>query len=164
MPDFLHKGGTCWELARRTVEAVKAQPSRRRAASGDFPTRRFIHCPIAELPPGIDGQSYHPYGTGPRKLPEQETHKDHPDFNFEGYTPTIEIRMPEGWAHEFIQTECIMRLLNPEARKSHPPGVEHFQHYMTEHGVAPPECGINDAAGSFSSQDASACFAHFVSG
>ncbi len=147
-PDFLHKGGTCWELARRTAEAVKADNPQVRCIWG-FSNTTFYHCPIAELPPGIDGQSYHPYGTGPRKLPDQETHKDHPDFNFEGYTPKIVIRMPEGWAHEFIQTECIMRLLNPEARKTHPPGTDRFYHYMTEHGVAPAELGITDPAQSF---------------
>lgn len=148
VPDFLHKGGTCWELARRTAEAVKAGNPRIQCIWG-FSNTTFYHCPIGELPPGIDGQSYHPYGTGPRRLPEQETHKDHPDFNLEGYTPKIEIKMPEGWAHEFIQTECIMRLLNPEARKIHPPGTDHFHHYMTEHGVAPVECGITDAAQSY---------------
>ena len=113
VPDFLHKGGTCWELARRTAEALKADDPQINCIWG-FSNTTFYHCPIAELPPGIDGQSYHPYGTGPRKLPEQETHKDHPDFNLERFTPHIVIKMPEGWAHEFIQTECLMRLLNPE--------------------------------------------------
>ncbi len=39
-----------------------------------------------------------------------------------------------------------MRLLNPDARRSHPPGVERFYHYMTEHGVAPEEAGARDEA------------------
>ncbi len=121
-PDFLHKGGTCWELARRTVEAVKAENPQINCIWG-FSNTTFFHCPIAELPPGIDGQSYHPYGTGPRKLPDQETHRDHPDFNLEGYTPKIVIKMPEGWAHEFIQTECIMR--PPESRGATNPSPGH---------------------------------------
>jgi hypothetical protein len=58
----------------------------------------------------------------------------------------MEVRSPEGWAHAFIITESLMRLLNPKARESHPPGVEHFRQYMTEHGVSPPDCGINDPA------------------
>lgn len=144
--DFLHEGGGCWEIARRTVEAVKKDHPNARCIWG-FSNTTFYHCPIAELPPGTDGQSYHPYGTGTRALPAQETHKDHPEYNLEGYTPTIDLRMPEGWAHTFVQTECLMRLLNPEARKAHPKGTAQFHHYMTEHGVAPPEDGVKDAAG-----------------
>ena len=51
-----------------------------------FSNTTFFDSAIRELPPGIDGQSYHPYGTGTRKLPEQETHEDHPEFNLDGYT------------------------------------------------------------------------------
>ena len=111
-PDFLNRGGNCWELARRTVEAVKREYPKARCIWG-FSNTTFYHCPIAKLPPGMDGQSYHPYGTGTRSLPEQETHPDHPEFNLEGFTPAIDIRMPEGWAHTFMQTECLMRHLNP---------------------------------------------------
>ena len=101
---------------------------------------------MPRLPPGTDGQSYHPYGTGTRSLPRQEYHKDHPELNLEGFTPTIDIRMPEGWAHTFLQTESLMRHLNPDARlKQRPPGVERFYHYITEHGVVPAECGVDDA-------------------
>ena len=138
-------GGRCWELARRTVAAVKRQYPQARCIWG-FSNTTFFHCAIAKLPPGTDGQSYHPYGTGTRSLPAQEYHKDHPEFNLEGYTPTIDIRMPEGWAHTFLQTESLMRHLNPDVRlKQRPAGVERFYHYITEHGVVPPECGIHDA-------------------
>jgi hypothetical protein len=144
-PDSLNQGGRCWELARRTVEAVKRQYPRARCIWG-FSNTTFFHCQIAKLPPGTDGQSYHPYGTGTRSLPAQEYHKDHPEFNLEGFTPTIDIRMPEGWAHTFIQTESLMRHLNPDTRlKQRPPDVERFYHYITEHGVVPAECGIRDA-------------------
>ena len=85
-----------------------------------FSNTTFYHCAIPKLPPGIDGQSYHPYGTGLRKLPEQEQHKDQPQNNLEGFVPEVEIRMPEGWAQTFLQTECLIRLLNPEARKRIP--------------------------------------------
>jgi hypothetical protein len=111
-----------------------------------FSNTTFFHCPIAKLPPGTDGQSYHPYGTGTRSLPSQEYHKDHPELNLEGFTPAIDIRMPEGWAHTFLQTESLMRHLNPGARLvQRPAGVERFYHYITEHGVVPAECGVDDA-------------------
>lgn len=113
--DFLHPGGTCWELSRRTVELVKKEHLHARCIWG-WSNTTFYHTPVKDLPPGMDGQSYHPYGTGLRKLPEQETHKERPELNLEGYTPTLEVRIPEGWAHEFFQTEGIMRLLNPEAK------------------------------------------------
>ena len=111
-PDTLNRGGRCWELARRTIEAVKRQYPKARLIWG-FSNTTFFHCPIAGLPPGTDGQSYHPYGTGTRSLPRQEYRRDHPELNLEGFTPTIDIRMPEGWAHTFLQTESVMRHLIP---------------------------------------------------
>jgi hypothetical protein len=62
----------------------------------------------------------------------------------DGFTPKSEFRVSEGLAQTFIKTESLMRLLNPEARRRHPPGVERFFHYMTEHGVAPPEAGATN--------------------
>jgi hypothetical protein len=81
--------------------------------------------------------------------PKDETEKAHPNFNIEGFTPTMDVRMPEGWAHEFMKTESLMRHLNPKTREEHPKNVEHFRQYMTEHGVNPPECNIKDVAGSW---------------
>jgi hypothetical protein len=146
--DFLNEGGQCWELARRTVEAIRREHPKVRFIWG-FSNTTFFHTAVDKLPPGIDGQSYHPYGTGTRKLPEQEYHKGKPELNLDGFTPTTQIRCPEGWAHTFIQTESLMRHLNPEARKRCPPGVSRFSHYMTEHGVLPEECGIHDEAGAW---------------
>ncbi len=147
--DFLNPGGCAWELAHRTVDAVKAKYPKVRAIWG-FSNTTFHHCKIENLPPATDGQSYHPYGTGSRKLPEAETHKDKPEFNLEGFTPTIDIKMPEGWAQTWIQTEGIMRHLNAPTRlATHPPKTERFYHYMTEHGVLPAECGIKDEAGAW---------------
>jgi hypothetical protein len=108
-----------------------------------FSNTTFFHCPVAKLPPGIDGQSYHPYGTGTRSYPKDE---DLPRFNLEGYVPTMQTRIPEGWAHLFVKTESLMKLLNPETRKAHPPDTEQFHHCMTEHGVVPGECGVSDPA------------------
>jgi hypothetical protein len=141
--DFFNEGGQCWELARRTVEAVRREYPKVRFIWG-FSNTTFFHTSVEKLPPGIDGQSYHPYGTGTRKLPEQEYHRGKPELNLDGFTPAIQIRCPEGWAHTFIQTESLMRHINPEARKRRPPGVSRFSHYMTEHGVLPEECGIHD--------------------
>jgi hypothetical protein len=138
--NFLLPGGSCWELARRTVDTVKSEHPRARCIWG-FSNTTFFHCPVDKLPPGMDGQSYHPYGTGTRTYPKDE---DRPTFNRDGFVPTLQTRLPEGWAHLFVKTETLMKLLNPQARLKHPPGVAHFHHYMTEHGVAPPECGVTD--------------------
>jgi hypothetical protein len=143
-PDFLHSGGRCWELARRTTEAIKQAHPGARVIWG-FSNTTFYHCPIDRLPPGTDGQSYHPYGTGTRKFTGAQERKDQPPL--EGFVPAYELRMVEGWAPTFIQTECLIRLLRPEARLSaKPPGVSRFHHYMTEHGVLASECGARDAA------------------
>ncbi len=145
-PDFLREGGNCWELARRTVDSVKARHPRVRCIWG-FSNTTFFHCPVDKLPPRMDGQSYHPYGTGTRSFPRDEAHQDRPDFNLERYTPTMDVRMPEGYGHVFYKTESLMRLLNPEARKRAPQGTQRFYHYVTEHGVVPAECGITDERG-----------------
>lgn len=141
--DFLRPGGHAWEIGCRTVERVKGAFPQARCIWG-FSNTTFFHTPIEELPPRIDGQSYHPYGTGTRKLPDQEQAPNEPWRCLEGWIPRMEIRMPEGWAQTFIQTESLMRLLNPAARQRHPEGTERFYHYMTEHGVVPPECGIHE--------------------
>ena len=143
-PDFLNRGGRCWELARRTTEAIKQAHSRARVIWG-FSNTTFYHCPIDRLPPGTDGQSYHPYGTGTRRFTGAQERNDQPPL--EGFVPTYELRMMEGWAPTFIQTECLIRLLRPETRLSvKPQGVNRFYHYITEHGVLPSECGVQDAA------------------
>ncbi len=141
-PDFLRKGGRCWELARRTVDAVKQKYPQARVIWG-FSNTTFYHCPIPDLPPGMDGQSYHPYGTGTREITGRQDRPDQPPL--EGFVPAYRLRMPEGWAAAFIQTECLIRLLQANARgQTAPPGVQRFHHYMTEHGVLPPECGVTN--------------------
>ena len=146
-PDFLNPGGRCWELAKRIAATVKTKFPEVRCIWG-FSNTTFFHCPIAKLPPGIDGQSYHPYGTGTRKIDPASMRKDQPAL--EGFVPAYETRMPEGVAHTFIQTECILRLLNPIDRMTQRPvGSARFFHYMTEHGVLATECGVNDVAGAW---------------
>jgi hypothetical protein len=71
-----------------------------------FSNTTFFHTPIPKLPPGIDGQSYHPYGTGTRKFEGTPPRRDQTPL--EGFTPRYEIRMPEGIAHYL-----------------HPDGVDH---------------------------------------
>lgn len=143
-PDFLRPGGRCWELARRTVDAINDEFPQVRTIWG-FSNTTFYHCPIEDLPPGTDGQSYHPYGTGTRVIDGTPSRSDQPPL--EGFVPRYRLRMPEGWAATFVQTECLMRLLRPDKRLSQsPPETTRFYHYITEHGVLPPECGVNDAA------------------
>ena len=124
---------------------MKARYPKARCVWG-FSNTTFFHVPVEGLPRGTDGQSYHPYGTGTRTFPRNEDYRDKPELNVNGFTPTAEFRIPEGVADTLIKTESLMRLVNPEARLKHPPGVERFHHYMTEHGVAPEEAGANDEA------------------
>ena len=146
-PDFLNAGGRCWELARRTTDAVKKAHPRVRVIWG-FSNTTFFHCAIKNLPPGTDGQSYHPYGTGTRVFQGVQERKDQAPL--EGFVPAYEIRMVEGWSPTFIQTECLIRHLRPDVRlMTKAPGTERCYHYMTEHGVLPPECGVNDDAGAW---------------
>ncbi len=146
-PDFLRKNGRCWELAKRTVDAIKQKYPKTRVIWG-FSNTTFFHCPITELPPGVDGQSYHPYGTGTREITGRLDRRDQPSL--EGFVPVYTLRQPEGWAPTFVQTECLIRHLKADLRRETvPPGVTRFHHYMTEHGVLPPECGVSDDAGAW---------------
>jgi hypothetical protein len=147
-PDFLHPGGHAWEIGRRTVERVRRTVPGASCIWG-FSNTTFFHTAVEELPPGMAGQTYHPYGTGTRKLPEREQAPEDPQRCIEGFVPKHEMRLPEGWAQTFVQTESLMRLLNPEARKRHPGGSPLFLHYMTEHGVVPAECGVQSEAGAW---------------
>lgn len=144
VPNFLQEGGSAWEASAQTIKAVKQRYPKARLIWG-WSNTTFFHTPVDKLPPGTDGQSYHPYGTGTRTLPDQEDHTDHPEQNVDGFVPNIAIRMSEGRSELLLQTESLMRLLNPEARQKHPPQTVRFYQYMTEHGVAPPECGITAA-------------------
>lgn len=143
-PDPLHPGGRCWELARRIATAVKAEFPGARCIWG-FSNTTFFHCPIEKLPPGMDGQSYHPYGTGSRQINALSARADQPPL--EGFVPEYQMRMPEGWASTFIQAECLMRHLNPIDRlTSRPSGTTRFYHYISEHGVLPSDCGVKNEA------------------
>jgi len=140
--DFLRPGGHAWEIARRTVEMAKKEFPGIKVIWG-FSNTTFFHTPIEQLPPGIDGQSYHPYGTGWRELPKREQAPDQPWRCLEGFCPTYRICFAEGWAHTFIQCESLMHLLRPDKRLARKPkGTERFYHYITEHGILPHEAGV----------------------
>lgn len=141
---FLKPGGRVWEAARRAIEMVKKEFPGVRCLWG-FSNTTFFHTKVADLPPNTDGQSYHPYGTGYREFPAQEDYRDRAGYNLEGFTPTYRAAMAEGFAANFIKTECLMRLLNPEARKAAPAGTATFMHYMTEHGFAPTDIRLDNA-------------------
>lgn len=140
-PDFLHAGGAAWELARRTSAEVRRLDPAARVIWG-FSNTSFFHTAVRDLPPGIHGQSYHPYGTGPRCYAKLAVGRDR--YNADGFVPDGCAVMPEGWAHTFQQTETLMRLLNPVARAAHPPQMQHFEHLITEHGFSPRELGVVD--------------------
>lgn len=141
-PDSFKPGGRCWELARRTVDAIKAEFPGARCIWG-FSSTTFYHTPIVKLPAMMDGQSYHPYGTGTRIFNGTPPSSDQPSF--EGFDPRYEMRMPEGFMQTFIQTESLIRHLNPlERLTKKPSGTTRFRHYITEHGVLAEECGISD--------------------
>jgi len=142
-PDVLRPGGAAWELARRTAERVRARAPTAGLIWG-FSNTTFFHTPIAALPPGFDGQSYHPYGTGPRCYTRIVA--GHERDNVGGFVPTGCAVQPEGWAHTYQQTETLVRLLRPEARAAQRRGGTDFHHFFTEHGFSPRELGIRDAA------------------
>jgi hypothetical protein len=70
---------------------------------------------VDKLPPGIEGQSYHPYGTGLRRLSPEHA-PGRPALNLEGFVPTMQVCRPEGTVSTFEQTESLLRLINPAAR------------------------------------------------
>jgi hypothetical protein len=140
-PDFLHAGGSAWELARRTAAQI-AQLSPQTRVIWGFSNTTFFHTAVSDLPPGFSGQSYHPYGVGPRCFAKIIVGRE--QYNSDGFVPSGCATMPEGWAQTFQQTESLMRLLSPSARAEHPPAVEHFAHYITEHGFSPAELGIHN--------------------
>jgi hypothetical protein len=146
-PDFLHAGGTAWELAARTQRAVKPLYRGARLIWG-FSNTTFFHTAVDKLPPGIEGQSYHPYGTGLRRLSPEHA-PGRPALNLEGFVPTMQVCRPEGTVSTFEQTESLLRLINPAARSQHPEGTTRFFHYMTEHGILPDQCGANEPEGAW---------------
>jgi hypothetical protein len=140
--DFLHSGGSAWELASRTVRLLKREHPETQVIWG-FSNTSFFHVPIADLPARIDGQSYHPYGTGRRCYADLT--RGRRALLLDDFVPADCAVEPEGYAHTWQQTESLLRLIAPAARSAHPAGTASFQHFITEHGFSPGGIGITDA-------------------
>jgi hypothetical protein len=148
MKDFLNPGGHAWEMSRRIIGMAEREFPGTPCIWG-WSNTTFFHTPIEKLPPGTDGQSYHPYGTGWRKLPEREQASHQPWRCLEGGSPTYQVCFAEGWAHTFIQCESLMHLLRPDKRLVRKPeGTGRLRHYITEHGIVPAEAGVEGDAAS----------------
>ena len=136
-------GSSQWELARRTVAMLASEFPSVTPIWG-FSNTSFFQMPIGDLPPGIRGQSYHPYFF----LNYQSNADEQYGManNFEGYAPAsppYRVVMPET-AGTYLKTESLARLINPAARNARPPGSPSFAHFMTEFGLAPAEYGVVD--------------------
>jgi hypothetical protein len=138
-PDFLHPGGSVWELARRTAAQLKHDYPDVKVIWG-FSNTTFFNVKIPELPPQFDGQSYHPYGTGRRCYADLIRGRE--KLLLDSYVPSGCVIQPEGYAHAWQQTESLLRFLAPVARRSQ--GGDAFQHFITEHGLSPAEIGISE--------------------
>lgn len=141
-PEFLHTGGSAWELARSTRALLKQSYPQVTVIWG-FSNTTFFHVHIDELPPQFDGQSYHPYGTGRRCYADLV--RGRAALLLDSYVPTGCVVQPEGYAQAWQQTESLLRFIAPAARAAHPPGTVAFQHFITEHGFSPAEIGIDRA-------------------
>jgi hypothetical protein len=138
-PDFLHPGGSAWELARRTADLIKREYPGVKVIWG-FSNTTFFNVKIPELPPRIDGQSYHPYGTGRRCYADLIRSRE--SLLLDSYVPGGCVTQPEGYAQAWQQTESLLRFLAPAARAAQPGGPDGFEHFITEHGLMPAELGI----------------------
>lgn len=142
-PDLLQRGGQAWELARRTVELLAREHPRVRVISG-FSNTTFFHVKVRDLPPGLHGQSYHPYGTA--RLCFAELRRGKESLLVDDAVPPGCSVQPEGYAHSWLQTESLVRLIAPSVRAERPAGSEVFRHYITEHGFRPADLGLEGAA------------------
>jgi hypothetical protein len=146
LPEPFHPGGRAWELAARTVAAIHQSHPAVQVIWG-FSNTTFFNVPIPQLPPRLDGQSYHPYGTGRRcyaGIRSAVLARDGADLLLDDYVPPGCSVQPEGYAHTWQQTESLVRLIAPAMRGTHPPGSAAFHHYITEHGFSARELGIGD--------------------
>jgi hypothetical protein len=136
-------GSAAWELGRRTVAMLASEFPSVTPIWG-FSNTTFFNTPVDELPPGILGQSYHPYF-----FLDYRSHADEPygmANNLEGYAPPAppyRVLMPET-AGTYLKTESLARLINPTARQARPSGSSSFGHFMTEFGLDPSEFGVTD--------------------
>jgi hypothetical protein len=140
-PDPLNPGGRAWELANRTVRSLARDRPSVRTIWG-FSNTTFFGTKVPDLPAGIHGQSYHPYGTGRRCFADLVRGKEH--LLVDAIVPSGCAVQPEGYAHSWQQTESLVRLIAPGVRDARPPGSAEFRHYITEHGFRPAENALTD--------------------
>ncbi len=139
----LQPGKRSWELARRTVAMLAAEYPRVTPIWG-FSNTTFFNPQVPSLPPGMLGQSYHPY-----EFAEYDSFADEHQgiaYNLEGYAPPAppyRVVMPEG-AGMYIRPDGLVRHLTPNGRQERPPSSPVFRHYMTEWGFNPSGYGVTD--------------------
>lgn len=138
-------GGRVWELARRTVEVVHDEHPGVRVVWG-FSNSNFYATRIADLPPGTDAISYHPYGTGRLDVPEDFPGPDQVAA-YDEVPDDLRLAVPEGrTALAASPQPLVRRRLAPERRDERPEGTDDFRQVATEHGCTPREAGITDPA------------------
>lgn len=145
--EYFQPGGQAWELGNQTLNFVKQNYPGTKVIWG-FSNTSFYETDIVKLPAGMDGQSYHPYGTDKKESANNFPEPDRYSWFIEGFVPqNVTKSQPEGWAHDGIKTETLTHLLNPVERlATKPANTTTFSHYMTEHGSIPSESGITDPA------------------
>jgi hypothetical protein len=141
--DAFQPGRRLWELARHTVAVLSAEYPRVTPIWG-LSNTLFFHVDVEELPPGMRGQSYHPYQFAEYDSYDDEQHGI--GYNMERFaprTPPYRVVMPEG-AGMFINTDSLIRHINPGQRYVRPASSPDFHHYLTEYGFNPAAYGITD--------------------
>lgn len=136
--DSMGRGGVAWALAEATVETLKKTSLRGNVIWG-FSNTTFFHTAIKDLPPGISGQSYHPYNGSKRCSSQQLESKEN---NAEPFFPDFCSTIPESVFATFQKTETLFRLINPIARTEKPVNSRTFVHYITEHGERAADFGL----------------------
>jgi hypothetical protein len=146
-PPFFQPGGQAWEMGNQTLNFVKQNYPGTKVIWG-FSNTSFYETEIKDLPAGMDGQSYHPYGTDKKVSSPTFPEADRYSWFVEGFVPqNVTKSQPEGWAQDGIKTETLTHLLNPTERlTAKPANTTTFSHYFSEHGSIPSENGITDPA------------------
>lgn len=138
-------GGSAWLLAQRTTDVATAEFPGVDVIWG-FSNTSFFTTEVADLPPGTDGESFHPYHTAPILTPDAfPLAAARPGFDF---VPDQLLRaMPEGEQQLGLAQQTLIRSrLAPALRSARPPGTDRMRYLFTEHGVVPGRAGIADEA------------------
>jgi hypothetical protein len=143
VPSTLFSGGSDWELGNQTTQYLKSTYGSKVNVIWGFSNTTFYHTPDIDLPANIDGESYHPYGTG-LTTGAGVLDPNSSQYLREGsYVPNVNIAIPEGTEALPIKIEQLIRgKLAPDKREaSLPPSTTNFLHYITETGLDPREDG-----------------------